>query len=363
VKDKYPIPIVDELLDELKGAKFFTMLDLRSGYHQVLMAAGDVEKTAFCTHEGLFEFLVMSFGLTNAPTTFQALMNDILRPFLHRFVLVFFDDILIFSASWAKHLQHIRAILTKLREHQLFMKKSKCMFGSEEVSYLGHVISVVDVAMDGQKVRAVVEWPVPQSTRVVRVFLGLAGYYWHFIHDYGAITAPLTTLLRKAGFRWTDEAESAFHALQHALTRASMLLLPDFDHDFVVECDLSGSGFGVVLHQGGGPVAFFSKQITPHHAKLAAYERELIDLVLIVCHWRHYLWGRTFLIRTDHFSLKFLLDQRLSTIPQHQWLSKLLSFDFHAKFKPMVSNVVADALSRRDTKDSGTTLALSVPTF
>jgi hypothetical protein len=276
------------------------------------MAAGDAEKTAFRTHEGLCKFLVMPFGLMNAPVTFQALMNDVLRPFLRRFVLIFFDDILIFSASWAEHLQHVCVVLTKLREHQLFMKKSKCAFSREEVSYLGHVISAAGVAMDDQKVRTVVEWPVSQSVWVVHMFLGLAGYYRRFINDYGAIATLLIALLRKVGFRWT---EAAFRALQRALTTAPVLQLPDFGHDFVVECDTFGSGFSAVLHQGGGPVAFFSKQIAPRHAKLAAYERELIGLVLTVRHWRHYLWGRTFLIRTDHFSLKFLLDQRLSTIP------------------------------------------------
>jgi hypothetical protein len=150
-----------------------------------------------------------------------------------------------------------------------------------------------------------------------------------------------SALLRKAGFRWMKEAETAFRALQHTLTTAPVLQLPDFSHNFIVECDTSESGFGTILHQGDGPIAFFSKKITSHHAKLAAYECELIGLVLAVCHWRHYLWGRTFLIRTDHFSLKFLLDLRLSTISQHQWLSKLLGFDSRVEFKPDVSNVVA----------------------
>jgi hypothetical protein len=223
VKDKYPIPLVNELLYELKGVKFFTKLDLRSGYYQVLMTAGNVEEMVFYTYEGLFEFLMMPLSLTSVPTMFQALMNDILRPFLRRFVLVFFEDILIFNASWAGHLQHVRAILTKLREHQLLMKKSKCAFGREEVSYLGHVISAVDVAMDNQKVRTLVEWLMSPSMRAIRAFLGLVGYYRRFIHEYGAIAVPLVSLLRKAGFRWTKEAETAFYTLQCALMMASML--------------------------------------------------------------------------------------------------------------------------------------------
>jgi hypothetical protein len=268
IKDKFPIPVVEELLDELRSASFFTKLDLCSGYHQVRMHSEDIAKTAFRTHEGLFEFLVMPFGLTNAPATFQALMNTVLRPFLRRFVLVFFDDILIYNSSWSKHLRHVHLVLTTLQEHRLFVKKSKCAFGTRSVVYLGHVILESGVAMDKQKVQAVLEWPMLRS---VRAFLGLAGYYRRFIRDYGVIADPLTRLLHKEGFKWSPMAESTFRALQLALTRAPVLQLPAFDRMFIVKCDASGSGFGVVLHQGEGPVAFFNRQIAPRHAKLAAY--------------------------------------------------------------------------------------------
>ena len=202
--------------------------------------------------------------------------------------------------------------------------------------------------MDSDKVLAVVDWPVPRTVRAVRGFLGLAGYYHKFIKGFGTIAAPLTALLKKDGFLWTDQAATAFEALKVALTTAPVLQLPDFTVPFIVECDASGSGFGAVMHQGEGPIAYFSKPIAPRHASLAAYERELIGLVQAVRHWRPYLWGRAFVVKTDHYSLKFLLDQRLATIPQHHWVGKLLGFDFTVEYKPGRQNIVADALSHRD---------------
>jgi hypothetical protein len=242
------------------------------------MFAADVDKTAFRTHDGLYEFLVMPFGLCNAPATFQALMNDVLRPFLRRFVLVCFDDILIFSSSWAEHLGHVRAVFNILQQHRLFVKRSKCVFGAESISDLGHIISAAGVAMDPAKVKAVAEWPRPRSARAVRGFLGLAGYYRKFVQGYGTI-ASLTALLRKDGFSWSEEAAAAFDALKTAVTTAPVLALPDFSLPFVVECDASTYGFGAVLLQDQHPLAFFSRPVAPRHRSLAAYERELIGLV------------------------------------------------------------------------------------
>jgi hypothetical protein len=362
VKDVYPIPVVDELLDELHGTRFFSKLDLRSSYHQVRMRTTDIAKTAFRTHDGLYEFLVMPFGLCNASATFQALMNDILWPFPRRFVLVFFDDIVIYNTTWTDHLRHVCAVLDVLHQHRLYVKRSKCEFGVGSICYLGHIISASGVAMDLAKVQAVANWPAPRSARAVCGFLGLAGYYRKFIKEFSLIAAPLTALLRKEGFSWSAEVEAAFTALKTAVTTTPVLALPDFGQPFVVECDVSMHGFGVVLLQGQHPMSFFSRPVAPRHRSLAAYERELIGLVLAVRHWRLYLWGHRFLVRTDHFSLKFLLDQRLATIPQHHWVGKLLGFDFSVEYKAGRTNTVADAFSRRDT-DEPAILAISSPGF
>jgi hypothetical protein len=245
----------------------------------------------------------------------------------------------------------------------LFVKQSKCAFGVPSVTYLGHVISASGVAMDPAKVHAVRGWPQPRSTRVVRGFLGLASYYRKFVHDYSTIAAPLIALLKKEGFTWSAEAAAAFDALKAAVTTAPVLVLPDFTKPFVVECYASTHGFGVVLIQEAHPIAFFSRPVAPRHRSLAAYEQELIGLVHAVRHWRPYLWVQRFIVRTDHYSLKFLLDQRLATIPQHHWVGKLLSFDFGVEYKSRSQNTVADALSRRETPEERVVLAVSASRF
>jgi hypothetical protein len=252
------------------------------------MRKEDIHKTAFRTHDDLYEFLVMPFGLCNALATFQALMNDVLCPFLRRFVLVFFDDILIYSKSWADHLRHLCVILTELRQHVLFIKRSKCTFEVSSVAYLGHIILEADVAMDPAKVQAIKDWLVPRSTRALRGLLGLAGYR-KFINSYGSIAASLTVLLKKEGFAWGEEAAATFDMLKAAVTMGPVLAMPNFTKTFVVECDASSHGFGAVLIQDGHPIAFFSRAMAPRHRDLPAYERELIGLVHAVRHWRPYL--------------------------------------------------------------------------
>ena len=233
--DRFPIPTIDELLDELGSTIVFTKIDLYSGYHQIHLTPIDTHKTAFRTMDGHYEFLVMPFGLTNAPSTFQAAMNDLLRPYLRRFVLVFFDDILVYSPTLQDHLTHLELILQLLAQHHFFAKLSKCSFATTQVSYLGHLISSIGVTPDPDKIQAITSWPQPRSLTDLRAFLGLTGFYRKFVHHYATLVSPLTDLLQHKQFTWTSAAQEAFQILQAHMAKIPTLRLPDFQQPFTVE--------------------------------------------------------------------------------------------------------------------------------
>nr|KYP76696.1 Transposon Ty3-I Gag-Pol polyprotein [Cajanus cajan] len=346
VKNRFPIPLVDDLLDELHGSKIFSKLDLRSGYNQVRVADEDVHKTAFKTHSGHYEYLVMPFGLTNAPATFQGLMNTVFQEFLRKFVLIFFDDILVYSTCLEDHLVHLYQVLSIMRNHSLLAKKSKCYFGVTKVEYLGHFITEKGVATDPAKIIAVQQWPLPQSVKQLRGFLGLAGYYRRFVNRYSTIARPLHDMLKKDGFSWLEEAKCAFQKLKTQLSNTPVLALPNFSKEFVLEVDASGQGVGAVLMQDRHPIAYISRSFNQQQQALSTYEKELLGVMFAVQKWRHYLLPKKFTIRTDHQSLKYILDQRLSTAFQQKWLIKLMEFDFNIEYKQGRENVAADALSR-----------------
>lgn len=311
------------------------------------MQAVDEHKTTFKTHHGHFEFRVMPFGLTSAPATFQGCLNNILSPLLRKFVLVFVDDILIYSKTLSDHVQHLQSVLQILTKHQLKVKSSKCSFAQQRLAYLGHIVSPNGVSTDEEKIQVVRNWPTSTCVKELRGFLGLAGYYRKFVRHYGLLSKPLTNLLRKGQiYMWTDETEKAFQALKHALVTAPVLAMPDFAEPFIVETDASDKGIGAVLMQKQHPIAFLSRALGPRHQGLSTYEKESLAIILAVEHWRPYLQHAEFFIRTDHRSLSFLDDQRLTTPWQHKALTKLLGLRYKIIYKKGVENGAADALSR-----------------
>ncbi|KAI5322789.1 hypothetical protein L3X38_031861 [Prunus dulcis] len=304
-------------------------------------------KTAFHTHDGHYEFLVMPFSFSNAPSTFQSLMNDLFRPHLRRFVLVFFDDILIYNESFQDHITHLQTVFEILRTDHLFVKKSKCVFAQPQIEYLGHTISCQGIAMDQTKIDCIQTWSKPSSPKSLSGFLGLAGYYRKFVRNFGFIARPLTQLLKKDNFVWNHEADAAFAALKNALSSTPVLQLPDFSKQFTIECDASQGGLGAVLSQNDHPIALLSKPLSGRNLALSVYEKETMSVIFAIKKWLPYLLGQQFRIITDHQTLRHFLDQRITTLIQQRWLLKLMGYNFVLHYRPGSQNSAADALSQR----------------
>jgi len=349
MKNKYLLPRIDDLFYQFKGARAFSKIDLRSGYYQMKIKEADVAKTAFRTRYGHYEFLVLPFGLTNAPTLFMDLMNRVFQPYLDKFVVVFIDDILVYSNSFEEHEEHLRQTLQTLRDHQLYAKLSKCEIWLKRVTFLGHVISTEGVFVDPQKVEAVLKWERPTLITEIRSFLGLAGYYRIFIEGFSLIATPLTQLTRKnKKWVWSEECEKSFQELKRRLTTAPMLTLPSGTEGFVVYSDASGKGLGCVLKQHGKVIAYASRQLKTHEVNYLVHDLELAAVVFALRIWRHYLYGSQTQIFTDHKSLKYLMSQKELNMQQKRWIELIKDYDCTIKYHPGKANVVADALSRKN---------------
>ena len=351
IKNRYPLPRIDELMDRVVGAKYFSKIDLYSGYHQIRINDKDIPKTAFRTCYGHYEFIVMPFGLTNAPATFQTLMNDIFREYLDSFVIVYLDDILVYSKTADEHLKHLRLVLAKLRQHRLYGKIRKCDFFAKKVEYTGHLISEEGITVDPAKINIIKDWITPRNTSELCSFLGLANYYRKFVKDFSKTGSPLTGLLRKdIDWEWTDTQQQAFEQLKEKLTTTPVLALPDPNKMFIVTTDASGYAIGAVLTQDQGngeqPIAYESRKLTPAEQKYPTHEQELLAIIHAIKVWRPYLEGQHFKVITDHASLEYIRSQKNLSHRQARWLDTLQAHDFEVQYRPGKTNVVADALSR-----------------
>ncbi len=278
VKNKYPIPRFDDPLSQLQGATVFLSLELTSGYHQI--RPEDVPKTAFNTPFGQYKFKVLRLGLTNAPATFQAVMNDIFRPYLGKFLLVYLDDILVFSKSPEEHAEHLRLVLQLLREHSLYALRPKCHLNAPELEFLGHVVGADGIGVDPKNTAVVTEWAVPQSVSELRSLLGLTNYFRHFIQAYANLVGPLNNLLRKdVPYEWTSACQQAFEGVKVALTTAPVLVMPDYAKPFELIADACGFGIGAALLQEGRPIAFLCKQFSEGVAAQHGHVRRFLRVL------------------------------------------------------------------------------------
>ena len=352
VPNRYPLPRIDDLLDRLQGAKVFSSLDLLSAYHQIRLKPEDVPKTAFRTPFGLYEYKVMPYGLTNAPSVFMQAMNDLLADL--PFVVVYLDDILIFSKNEEEHAKHVRQVLDKLRTGGFFLKLSKCDFFKTEIKFLGHIVSAMGIRPDPTKLQALETWPRPKTVYDVRAFLGLANYFRRFILNYARIAAPLYDLIkgnvsrRKAPTTpvpWGPEHDAAFQNLKGALLNPPTLALPAFDQPFQVITDASDYALGAILVQNGKPIAYESRRMIPAERNYHTTDKELLAVVHALQTWRCYLEGSTFKVLTDHNPLTYLKTQPILSRRQTRWSEKLSGFNFEWEYKPGEDNP-ADALSR-----------------
>src|SRR6187551_3494369 len=366
VKNRYPIPRISDLIDSLSQASIFTKIDLRWGYNNVRIREGDEWKTAFITKRGLFEATVMYFGFSNAPATFQSMMNDILGDLIQNGqVMVYLDDILIFGNDLTEHRKIVQEVLKRLRDNDLYAKAEKCFFEKDQIEYLGMIISKGHVAMDPKKLAGVQEWPVPTKVKHVQAFLGFANFYRRFIKDFAKIAKPLTNLTKKdQKWVWEEEQQTAFEALKKAFTSAPILRIPDDVNPFRLSTDASDFAVGAVLSQLDPedqlwhPVAFYSKSLDVHERNYEIYDKELLAIIRALEEYRHYLEGHPekFEIWSDHQNLTYFKSTQNLTRRQARWALYLTRFNYFLHHKPGKIMQAEDPLSRRPDHEEGVNL-------
>ena len=363
VKNKYPLPLISELINKLQGAKYFTKLDVRWGFNNVRVKEGDEWKAAFRTNRGLYEPLVMFFGLTNSPATFQTMMDGIFDELITEgVVVVYLDDILIFTKTLEEHREVVRRVLDLLRRHNLFLKPEKCEFERTSVEYLGVVISENSVRMDPAKVAGVTEWPTPSTKKEVQSFLGFVNFYRRFIEGFSHIARPLFNLTKNdTVFRWSSDEQSAFDSLKSRVTSAPILALPDNSKPFRIEADSSDFATGAVLSQQSSdddkwhPVAFLSKSLSPVERNYEIHDKEMLAIVRALEEWRHFVEGAEHRVEiwTDHKNLEYFMTAKKLNRRQARWSLLLARFDFVMHHRPGKTMGKSDALSRRSDHGSG----------
>ncbi|KAJ8037468.1 hypothetical protein HOLleu_18285 [Holothuria leucospilota] len=356
VKDSYPLPKIDETLDMMGGSRWFSTLDLASGYWQIEMAAADRPKTAFVTHQGLFQFKVLPFGLCNAPATFERLMEFVLAGLQWSTCLIYLDDVIVHSHDFSAHIQRLAEVLQRFEQAGLKLSPKKCHLLQKEVEYLGHRITPEGISTDPEKIRAIRNWPVPQNLTEVRSFLGLCAYYRRFIKDFANIAKPLHRLTEKnKRFNWTEETQLAFQKLKTALTEAPVLSFPLPKGQFIIDADASNHGLGAVLSQEQNgiekPVSYYSRTLSKAEEKYCVTRKELLAVVSAVKRFHHYVYGRHFLLRTDHGALRWLLNFKNPEGQVARWIEILNTYDMGIRHRPGRSHGNADALSRRPCGD------------
>ncbi|CAF4800983.1 unnamed protein product [Pieris macdunnoughi] len=349
IKDKYPLPNIDDILDKLGRAQYFTTLDLASGYHQVEMHPEDIEKTAFTIDRGHYEFLRMPFVLKNAPSTFQRLMDSVLRGIDN--VLTYLDDVIIYSTSLQEHLNKCKQVFERFRSHNLKIQLNKSEFLQKQVKFLGHTLTNKGLMPNEDKIAAVKKFPIPKTQKEIKSFLGLVGYYRKFIQDFAKLTKPLTKCLKKGSkINLTPEYTQAFEKCKEVLINAPILQYPDFDKPFILTTDASDVAIGAVLSQGtigtDKPVAYASRTLSDTEQKYSTIEKELLSIVWAIKYFRPYLYGKKFTIYTDHRPLTWIMSIKDPNSKLTRWRLRLAEYNYDVQYKKGKANTNADALSR-----------------